>query len=346
MKVWRAILCAGVLSFALPSHAAVRTDKTDPPIVYTTYVYGEDSAASEIFTVSPGGGSTARLTDDDEFDLEPEWSPDRSRIAYVHHARPRNPDIWVMDADGSDKRRLTRGPRDDGSPRWSPDGTRIAWVKTRADTPWGEIHLMEPDGSGKASLVRNAAWPQWSPDGTRISYMHRRSCRRCRRDWEIRVIEVASGRVVELTRNGVDDIGAMWSPEGDRLVYTRRRPDGGGVLVVVFGDGSERRRLTDVEDYAYAPEWSPDGSEIAFSLLVDVADFETRLAVVDVATKERRLLTDVEIGGLSPKWSPDGDRIAFLGFHDGNQEIDVVGRDGTGRERLTESRGDEGSFDW
>lgn len=335
------LVAVALLGGPQPVPAAQAADR----IVYTTYVYGSRSATSEIFTIAPDGAARSRLTRNSRFDFEPVWSPDRTRIAYVHQKdRPRNPDVWVMDPDGSDKRRLTRGPRDDGTPQWSPDGTRIAWLKTRGDSPQGEIRVMDADGSDKTHLVDDAAWPQWSPDGTAIAYMHKRRCNFCAPDWEVRVVDVATGEVDRLTRNRVDDIGPVWSPDGEAITFTRVR-DAGGDLFMIAPDGSGEQRLTS-DGYAFGPDWSPDGSEVAFSLLVDPDDFDTQLAVVDAGTKEVRRLTDPDTGGVSPDWSPDGSRIAFLSFFEGSWEITIIAPDGSGFTQITDSKGEEGSFDW
>lgn len=343
---WRtapALLALALLGGLQPAPAVAQsTDR----IVYTTHTYGSRSAATEISTVAPDGTDPVRLTHNDRFDFEPVWSPDRSRIAYVHHDEPRNPDVWVMDEDGSDKQRLTRGPRDDEFPQWSPDGARIAWLKTRGDTPQGEIHVMDADGSDKVPLVGNARWPQWSPDGTSIAFMHRRSCDFCSPDWEIRVVDVVTGEVERLTRNRVEDVTPVWSPDGATIAFRRETGGGGGDLFTMAPDGSGQEQLTSGEADAFVPDWSPDGSEIAFTLMLDFENFYTQLAVVDLATKEERRLTGADVGGVLPDWSPDGSRIAFLGFHQGSWEIDVIAPDGTGFMQVTDSGGDAGSFDW
>lgn len=337
---WAAAL-AGALSFAV---ASPLTAQEPPAILYTSYVYAETSM-SEIFTVFPGDDEV-RLTDDDEFDLDPAWSPDRTRIAYVHQEDdPRNPDVWVMNADGSGKRRLTRGPRDDELPQWSPDGTRIAWVKTRGDTTIGRIFVMDANGSGKELVVRNANWPKWSPDGTRLAFMHKKRCD-CLTDWEVRVMDLGTGEVTPLTDNRADDLTPEWSPDGSRIAFTRMWRKGGAAVFTISPDGSGIERTTSSTSRAFSADWSPDGTEIAFTVLVDEDDFDTALAVVDVDTKQERRLTAAELGGLHPEWSPDGGRIAFLGFDSGSYDVYAISSDGTGLEQVTDTPTDESELDW
>ena len=59
-----------------------------------------------------------RLTDNEAFDTDPNWSPAGRRIAFVSR-RDRNAEIYVMNADDSGVRRLVDSPAVDGSPSWS-----------------------------------------------------------------------------------------------------------------------------------------------------------------------------------------------------------------------------------
>ncbi len=338
-----------VLALALLVPNGPATTQEPEPILYSAYRYGGRSAGAAIFMLAPGG-ERVRLTGSRSFNVEPVWSPDRARVAFVHHARPRNPDVWIMDADGTDKVRLTRGPRDDVYPQWSPDGTHIAWLKARPGSSLGRIYVMHPDGHDKIAVSEEgflAVQPTWSPNSRLVAYVARNPCPQCRPETEIHVIDGHSDEATPMvvTSNRVDDVNPTWSPDGSRIAVARERDDGADLFTVAM-DGSGEQQVTDLDGYALLPRWSPDGSEIAFTLLVDDQNFHTRLGVVHVATGLERLLTDVATGGIFPDWSPDGGRIAFLGFHDGANELGYVNRDGTGLTRLTRSNVDEAWLDW
>jgi dipeptidyl aminopeptidase/acylaminoacyl peptidase len=77
-----------------------------------------------------------RLTDDDVWYGDPQWSPD-GRTVVVHANRTddresvrfsinKNFDLWAIDVETKKLRQLTSGPGPEVSPRFSPDGKRIA----------------------------------------------------------------------------------------------------------------------------------------------------------------------------------------------------------------------------
>lgn len=134
-------------------------------------------------------------------------------------------------------------------------------------------------------------------------------------------MDLATGSVVELESTRTTDEpsnGApRWSPDGGRLVFERQAIFlfGGREtnLFVVNADGSELRRVTPNELFAIDPDWSPDGSSIAFLSSAPVNGEQLPFAndiytVGPDGTGVRRLTTD----GISalPNWTTDG-RIVY-----------------------------------
>jgi Tol biopolymer transport system component len=121
-----------------------------------------------------------------EFDSEPQFSPDGSRIAFTRFKsfEKRKSAIHVVATDGSGLQRLTPWKLNASHPDWSPDGQRIAFDSGDVQLPKnkGDIYVMRADGSARTRLTDNPRIrvgkpfkqdgnPVWSPSGTRIMYV-------------------------------------------------------------------------------------------------------------------------------------------------------------------------------
>jgi Tol biopolymer transport system component len=98
----------------------------------------------------------------------------------------------------------------------------------------------------------------------------------------------------------------------------------GGDVWTIAADGTQARRLL---RGAYAPAWSPDGSQLLF---VSHRSGDEELYVANADGTGVRRLTRSPGPDLSPAWSSDGRRIAWSR----NAEIWTMDADGTNQERI------------
>ena len=82
----------------------------------------------EIYVMDADGGNRENLSNHPVDDMDPDWSPDGSKIAFVSNRHDGIDQIHVMDADGKNQIRLTYGRREKRFPDWSPDGGTIAYI--------------------------------------------------------------------------------------------------------------------------------------------------------------------------------------------------------------------------
>ena len=90
--------------------------------------------AGDIWSVSRNGGPATRLTSTPDFDIDPYFSPDGSRIAFSSTVAG-NTDVYVMPSNGGDPRRLTFHPGVDRVKGWTPDGRYIIFSSSRTSAP-------------------------------------------------------------------------------------------------------------------------------------------------------------------------------------------------------------------
>ncbi|MEA2218889.1 MAG: TolB protein [Solirubrobacteraceae bacterium] len=142
---------------------------------------------------------------------------------------------------------------------------------------------------------------------------------------------------------------AAWSPDGTLLAYSSRVGGRTDIYVVnanaaVNGASTTPRRITQDPVAAIDPTWSPDGGQIAFTSLQNGAP---DIYVTDIRSGALQRLTTDPGPDEQADWSPDGTLIAFQSRRRaGNEDIWLMGRDGSGQRALTSDPGEESDADW
>ena len=143
-----------------------------------------------------------------------------------------------------------------------------------------------------------------------------------------------------------------YSPDGKRIAFVRETAGPPRETVIGIRDLStgtvtllEHTRRAVTAGNQYQPTWSPDGRQLAFSVV-------THDAKTDAPIDSRILLVNADGSGLhdmglptatpwgDPDWSPDGSRIVFSSwpisdFNDDNVAVYSARPDGTDLKQLT-----------
>ncbi|MBV9210664.1 MAG: PD40 domain-containing protein, partial [Acidobacteria bacterium] len=253
-----------------------------------TVFFSSGSTAQYIYTSNSDGSNQTPLTQQIPPSVEPTWSPDGSKIAFVTFGT--NSEIYVMNQDGSGQIDLTLTPNaSERNPAWSSTG-KIAYERG------GQIWVMNADGSNQIQFPGitqpTPTAPAWSGDGSKLAFAS---------GGEIYVINANGTGEHPITNNPATDRDPAWSPDGSKLVFGRL----GSGIMVINQDGTNELNLSHGGDDR-EPAWSSDGTKIAFVrkgtsgngiFLMDVNGANQVRVIVDVPTS-------VGNENNSPAWQP------------------------------------------
>lgn len=191
-------------------------------------------------------------------------------LAVVHSG-----DIWTMTATGTSLHRLTTTGNNE-HPRWSPNGQKIAFDSSRNGST--QIYVMNANGSGVTQITTvsaNQTYPSWSPNGSKLVFQSDRGRSPLNGCALTNLYELHStapfGTALQITHD-TGTIAAeapQWSPNGRTILYTRFDATECGTdvpipaLSSVPAAGGTETYLTGGCDID--PNWSPNGSKIAYS---------------------------------------------------------------------------------
>jgi TolB protein len=221
-------------------------------IAFTCFAPANGLVSAQICMYSMDSGKTVSFARFRGTNNSPAWSPDGSQIIFSSSMQG-NPELYLTDANGGRPKRLTFSNGASTSPAWNPKtGQTVAFVSDRGGIP--QLFLMNADGTNITKLdlpdMGYVIDPAWSPNGQLLAF----SWRRPSGNYDLYIMDAATQKIVELTRDAGRNERPSWAPDGRHIVFESTR-GGTRQIWVMLADGSQARQLT-LTGHNESPNWS------------------------------------------------------------------------------------------
>lgn len=293
--------------FKMPSISDPQVSPDGQWVAYTLTTVDsiKDSRSADIWMVSWDGKTNIQLTHSPESESSPRWSPDGKYLSFLSSRQEgKGNQLWLLDRRGGEAKRVTTYKSGISAYAWSPDGKRVLLTITDAEPEdtgkvktakpmvmdkykikqdvegyryknlYTHLYLFDIDKKKTDTLTKgkyNHGAAVWSPDGSKIAFVSNQTEDPDKNEnSDIFVIDANPGSVAKkLTTWTGSDNNPQWSPDGQRIVYTRSTsPDNYAmydhpVLTLVSANGGEPQLLSQSLDRGVSsPKWLNDNTGI------------------------------------------------------------------------------------
>jgi Tol biopolymer transport system component len=281
----------------------------------------------------PGLGPKAPL------DLDPKWSPDGRRIAFLRvPAGGLSFELRVIGANGGAERKVRDvllPPSFDASLEWMADGRSVLLPMRDPETQFASLFRVEVDDRGVPARRILAAssslsHPALSPGGRWLAYLENHTLR----VHQLGPDGMPTGEPRDVVE-GVELRSFHWSSDDRTLLFMN------GTTSRVSSWDSETNAVdlvyaAPVRIQAMAATWAESCGGPKAMLTIAGGQVELRsLALLAEGTKAAGPFQLVTQGTVSPAFSPDGRWIAFSRFFEGTWDLWLMDASGQRMHRLT-----------
>jgi Tol biopolymer transport system component len=217
----------------------------------------------------------------------------------------------------------------------SPSGV-LAFITERAGRA-GQLTWFDRAGRAERAIKPTGDGeylnPSISPDGDRVAVnlMDPHTG-----NWDIWIVNAASGMAAKLTSEDAVDSDAIWSPDGKEVVFSSARGDQLGLYrQVVDGPGSaEPLYISKTARWLIPADWTRDGK---FLVYFEIGASPASIWLLPLASDRKPTLL---LNGWQPRISPDGQWIAYMSPESGTVEVYVQRFPSLGsKQRISEGGG-------
>jgi dipeptidyl aminopeptidase/acylaminoacyl peptidase len=296
-----------------------------------------------VFVVPLAGGAPRAVTSAGSGAWDPYWSKDGNTLYFLSDRTGTN-QLWKLPlATFGEAEQVTTLEHGVDAIRFSPDESRLLLGFT--DSALKAPAEAEKERGQKPFVITRLEFKEDAGDGyltgDRTEHLH--------------ALDVATGKLTQLTSGDHSEEEAAWSADGRRVVFvSNREADSDATYrtdlwiadAVNMDKTASLLRLTNDERTKSEPAFSPDGRSIAFLVAEDGVYGAPQVAVMPAGGGDARILTaplDRWVNGF--RYSADGQWIYFTyEYLGGNQLARVRPKDGR-LEPVIEGERSIGGFD-
>jgi Tol biopolymer transport system component/DNA-binding winged helix-turn-helix (wHTH) protein len=272
-----------------------------PDGAFVAFIRSSSATVRDIYVVPTNGGTPTRLTFDERWIGDLDWTPDGRQILFSSD-RADEPGIWEVSAppaSPSGPRRLL--PSADKALYLSVarHGSRLAYSQSIESINLWKLDLGTRAWTKLNLPVHDISAPDYSPNGNQILF---RSDTPGRRRLEIAGADGSNPRALPV-QGPVHSAG--WSPDGSMLAVDIHRQGHYHIYTLPSGS-SQPRQLTFADFDDEYPRWAPDGKSIYFSSN-RTGYWQIWRVPVSGGTAEQV----TQEGGYAGRFSPDGKTLFY-----------------------------------
>ena len=218
--------------------------------------------------------------------------------------------ICIVNPDGSGWKQLTDDLKyEHYFASLSSDGSEIVFSSSRPDRKGFNIFIMNSDGSNLRQLTSEMGdfySPAFSPDGQYIAATRHVGSK------NYITLLTSNGDYVKDLNTYHDCKDPVWSPDGTEIMFAANPSKTDIQFYVMNKDGSNVRKLTDIDHIRGRSSWSINGTMASYS---GEYKQQNRELFLFGKNKSPEIITE---GGdnLAPSFSPDGKWIAYTSYKD------------------------------
>jgi len=138
--------------------------------------FKEVDGVRQIFITDVNHSYENQLTTGDFYSVDASFSPDGTKIVYVHEGTDGEGDIWIMDSNGDNKYQVTNSNINDAlNPEFNNDGTKVLY-QDNISTSENIIYITNIDGSNNTLLIDHPNDKDTDPfmnpvNGNQVAYL-------------------------------------------------------------------------------------------------------------------------------------------------------------------------------